>query len=128
MAFSGEPAQARAVMRQYGTNLPEAEWQRLSRSHPGGDAQIKALLASAVSFADSYDDLNFTPPLLSKIRARTMIVQGDRDPLYPVEISFEMAKAIPNSALWIVPNAGHGPVIGERWIEFIKTAAVFLRG
>jgi pimeloyl-ACP methyl ester carboxylesterase len=122
------PAQARAVMRQYGANLPGAEWERLRRSHPGGDAQIKALLASTASFADSYDDLNFTPPLLSRIQARTMIIQGDRDPLYPVEISFEMAKAIPNSALWIVPNAGHGPVIGERWIEFIKTAAAFLRG
>ncbi len=61
-------------------------------------------------------------------RARTMIIQGDRDPLYPVEISSEMAKATPNSALWIVPNAGHGPVIGERWLEFIETAAAFLRG
>ncbi len=122
------PTQARTIMRQYGANLPEAEGQRLRRNHVGGDAQIKALLASTVSFADSYDDLNFTPPLLSTIQARTMIIQGDRDPLYPVEISFEMAKAIPNSALWIVPNAGHGPVIGERWFEFIRAAAAFLRG
>jgi len=121
------PTPARTIMRQYGANLPQAEWQRLRRSHPGGDAQIKALLASTVSFADSYDDLNFTPPLLSTIQARTMIIQGDRDPLYPVEISLEMAKAIPNSALWVVPNAGHGPVIGERWLEFINTTAAFLR-
>jgi pimeloyl-ACP methyl ester carboxylesterase len=54
-------------------------------------------------------------------------VQGDRDPLYPVEISVEMAKAIPQSSLWIVPNSGHGPVIGERWVEFLQTAAAFLR-
>jgi pimeloyl-ACP methyl ester carboxylesterase len=122
------PMQARTIMRQHVANLPEAEWQRLRCSHPGGDAQIEALLASTVTFADSYDDLNFTPPLLSTIQARTMIIQGDHDPLYPVEISFEMAKAIPNSALWVVPNAGHGPVIGERWPEFIKTAAAYLRG
>lgn len=122
------PTQARTIMRQYGANLPEAEWQRLRRSHPGGNTQIKALLASSASFADSYDDLNFTPPLLSTIQARTMIIQGDRDPLYPVEISFAMAKAIPNSALWIVPNAGHGPVIGKLWAEFVDTAASFLRG
>jgi pimeloyl-ACP methyl ester carboxylesterase len=122
------PTQARTIMRQYGANVPEAEWQRLRRSHPGGDPQIKALLASSVSFADSYDDLNFTPPLLSTIQARTMIIQGDRDPLYPVEISLEMAKAISNSTLWIVPNAGHGPVIGERWPEFINASAAFLRG
>lgn len=71
--------------------------------------------------------MNFTPPLLSTIQARTLIVQGDRDPLYPVEISVEMAKAIPNASLWIVPNSGHGPVIGERWSEFLKEAASFLR-
>jgi pimeloyl-ACP methyl ester carboxylesterase len=54
-------------------------------------------------------------------------LQGDRDPLYPVEISVEMAKAIPRSSLWIVPNGGHGPIGGERWPEFTKTALTFLR-
>ncbi|HKE32888.1 MAG TPA: alpha/beta hydrolase, partial [Candidatus Angelobacter sp.] len=73
------------------------------------------------------DDMNFTPPFLATIKARTMIVQGDRDPLYPLEISVEMARAIPQSSLWIVPNAGHGPVIGDRWPEFLKTASAFLR-
>jgi pimeloyl-ACP methyl ester carboxylesterase len=38
-----------------------------------------------------------------------------------------MAKAIPRSSLWIVPNAGHGPVLGQGWAEFLKTAAEFLR-
>jgi pimeloyl-ACP methyl ester carboxylesterase len=71
--------------------------------------------------------MNFTPPFLSTIQARTLIVQGDRDPLYPVEISVEMAKSIPNSSLWIIPNAGHGPVLGNNWPEFLKTAAAFLR-
>jgi pimeloyl-ACP methyl ester carboxylesterase len=99
----------------------------MRRRHPGGDAQIKALLASTASFADSYDDMNFTPPYLSTIQARTLIVQGDRDPLYPVEISVEIAKAIPRSSLWIVPNGGHGPIGGERWPEFTKTAAAFLK-
>ena len=120
------PAQARAIMSQYGDNLPEEQWEILRRRHPGGDAQIKAILDSAKSFATSYDDLNFTPPLLSTIKARTFIIQGDRDPLYPVELSVEMFKAIPNSRLWIVPNAGHGPVIGSRWPEFIQTASAFL--
>jgi pimeloyl-ACP methyl ester carboxylesterase len=121
------PAQARPIMRQYRDSLPEQQWEILRRRHPGGDAQIQALLASAQAFADSYDDLSFTPPHLSTIRARTLIVQGDRDPLYPVDLSVEMAKAIPLSSLWIVPNSGHGPVIGERWPEFLKTALGFLR-
>ncbi|HET7840549.1 MAG TPA: alpha/beta fold hydrolase, partial [Terriglobia bacterium] len=120
------PSQARAIMSKYADALPEAQWDVLRRSHPGGDAQIKALLESTRAFAASYDDLNFTPPLLSTIRARTLIVQGDRDPLYPVELSVEMARAIPRSQLWIVPGGGHGPVIGDRWPEFLKTAAAFL--
>jgi pimeloyl-ACP methyl ester carboxylesterase len=121
------PAQARPIMRGYPDSLPEQQRESLRRRHPGGDAQIQAILASTQAFADSYDDMTFTPPQLSTIRARTLIVQGDRDPLYPVDLSVEMAKAIPLSSLWIVPNTGHGPVIGERWPEFLKTAAGFLR-
>ncbi|MGH9643475.1 MAG: alpha/beta fold hydrolase [Terriglobales bacterium] len=71
--------------------------------------------------------MNFTPPHLSTIQSRTLIVQGDRDPLYPVELSVEMAKTIPRSRLWIVPNSGHGAVLGDKWPEFLNTAAAFLR-
>jgi pimeloyl-ACP methyl ester carboxylesterase len=120
------PAQARTIMGQYGDHLPQEQWEILRRRHPGGDAQIKAILASTKSFATSYDDLNFTPPPLSTIKARTFIIQGDRDPLYPVELSVEMFKAIPNSRLWIIPNAGHGPVIGARWSEFLQASSAFL--
>jgi pimeloyl-ACP methyl ester carboxylesterase len=121
------PAQARTIMRQYPASVSGEQREILRRRHPGGDAQIEALIAGAAAFADSYDDMNFTPPALSTIQARTLIVQSDRDPLYPVELSVEMARAIPRSSLWIVPNGGHGPVIGERWPEFLKTALKFLR-
>jgi pimeloyl-ACP methyl ester carboxylesterase len=121
------PAQARLIMREYSESLDEQQWGVLRRRHPGGDAQIRALLASGAAFADSYDDMSFTPPHLSTIRARTLIVQGDRDPLYPVDLSVEMARAIPKSSLWIVPGGGHGPVIGERWPEFLNEALAFLR-
>ena len=127
-ATSYFPAQARPIMRQYPDNLPDAERENLRRRHPGGDAQINALLASTKAFADSYDDMNFTSPYLRRITARTLIVQGDRDPLYPLQISVDMASAIPRSSLWIIPNAGHGPVLGQRWPEFLKTAAAFLGG
>lgn len=63
------PAQARQIMRTYRDHLPEAQWEFLRRSHPGGDAQINALLASTTAFAGSYDDMNITPPQLSTIQA-----------------------------------------------------------
>lgn len=125
-ATSYFPAQARPIMRQYPNSLTEQDWEMMRRRHPGGDDQIKAILASTQAFAESYDDMNFTPPFLATIRARTLIVQGDRDPFYPVEISLEMAKAIPQSSLWIIPGGGHGPIGGERWTEFVRTASVFL--
>jgi pimeloyl-ACP methyl ester carboxylesterase len=127
-ATSYFPAQARPIMRQYAELLRPEDRELLRRRNPGGDAQIEAILANTKAFADSYDDMNFTPPYLATIAARTLIVQGDRDPLYPVEISVEMAKAIPRSSLWIVPGAGHGPIGGERWPEFLKVAGAFLRG
>lgn len=126
-ATSYFPAQARPLMRKYLEVISEHEMEMMRKRHPGGDEQIKALLAGTRSFADSYDDMNFTPPYLSTIQARTLIVQGDRDPFYPVEISVEMARAIPQSSLWIIPNAGHGPIGGERWPLFVKTALEFLR-
>jgi pimeloyl-ACP methyl ester carboxylesterase len=77
---------------------------------------------------DSYTDMNFTPPLLSTITARTLIVHGDRDPLYPVSLAMEMYAAIPRSYLWVIPNGGHGPIFGEMAVSFIETALAFLRG
>jgi len=75
----------------------------------------------------SYDDMNFTPPALSKIATRTLIVNGDRDPLYPVEMAVEMYRAIPRSALWVLPNSGHGPVFLEAAAHFAQTSLIFLQ-
>ena len=122
------PEQAREIMRLSTVeSMTPQDWERMRRIHKHGDEQIRALRNEFHNFKDSYDDMNFTPPYLSTIQARTLIVQGDRDPLYPVEISVEMAKAIPRSSLWVVPNGGHGPVIGDRWPDFLRTAAAFLR-
>jgi hypothetical protein len=64
------PEQARALMRHYRASVAAQQWEVLRHTHPGGDAQIEAILASTESFADSYDDMSFTPPQLSAIRAR----------------------------------------------------------
>jgi pimeloyl-ACP methyl ester carboxylesterase len=93
-----------------------------------GDDQIRALWAQGKAFKDSYDDMNFTAPFLSTITARTLIVHGDRDPFYPVNIALEMYAAIPRSYLWIVPNGGHGPISGDSAKAFVENATRFLRG
>jgi pimeloyl-ACP methyl ester carboxylesterase len=122
------PEQARAIMRQVPVEAqPASEWETMRNRHKLGDDQIKALWEWQHGMKDSYDDMNFTPPLLAKIRARTLIVYGDRDFLYPVEMGVEMYRAIPNAALWVVPNSGHGPIFLDAADLFAKTALGFLR-
>jgi pimeloyl-ACP methyl ester carboxylesterase len=72
-------------------------------------------------------DPNFTRESLATIAADTLIVFGDRDPLYPVSIAVELREAIPQSWLWVVPN-GHGPIFGAAAPRFVETALAFLAG
>lgn len=122
------PEQARSLMNQLAAQEhSEAEWQQMRQWHKHGDEQIKKLWAMMSALKDSYDDMNFTPPYLSTIAARTLIVHGDRDPLYPVRLALEMYEAIPHTYLWVVPNGGHGPVFGDISARFVETALAFLR-
>ncbi len=123
------PAQARAIMRQFSAAaLDDAAMTRMRASHRGGEPQIQELLAMARGFADSYADVNFTEPSLAAIQAETLIVFGDRDPLYPVSLALDLRRAIPHSYLWVVPNGGHGPVFGDAAPAFRAIALPFLRG
>ena len=99
------PAPARAAMAQLSADaFSDAEWAAQRQRHVHGDDQIRMLFEQMRGLKDSYDDMAFTPPLLATITARTLIVHGDRDPLYPVELAMEMYRAIPASALWVVPE------------------------
>jgi pimeloyl-ACP methyl ester carboxylesterase len=128
------PQQARGAMSAMTPQTRSGEeWQRMRQWHPRGDQQIIELWRQAQAMKDSYDDMNFTPPYLSTIRARTLIVHGDRDPLYPVSLALEMYAAIPDSFLWVIPNGGHGPVFGqytgdgETTARFADTVMNFIR-
>ena len=120
------PEQARAKQRQTTVEDPNLDWERLREHHKHGDDQIRALITQFHDFADSYDDINFTPPYLSTVSARTLIVHGDRDQFFPVSIPVEMYGAIPRSYLWIVPNGGHSP--HDNHALFNETVLAFLSG
>jgi pimeloyl-ACP methyl ester carboxylesterase len=121
------PDQARAIMRTMTDDTrSEAEWKAMRERHLLGDDQIRALWRYAREFADDRDDMNFTAATLSAITARALIVHGDRDPLYPVEVAVELLRAIPNSSLWVIPNGGHGPIFGEQAAPFVSAATTFL--
>ncbi len=94
----------------------------------GGDNQVEQLLAQFRGFATSYEDMTFTAPTLGKIKARTLIVHGDRDEFFPVEIPVGMYGAIGGSELWIVPGGDHVPIYEGRTPEFLRVARQFLAG
>ena len=121
------PDQARLIMRTMTEeSRSDDEWTAMRGRHHLGDDQIRALWRYAREFADDREDMNFTATTLATITARTLIVHGDRDPLYPVELAVELMRGIPNSSLWVVPNGGHGPIFGEQAAAFVKTATAFL--
>lgn len=74
--------------------------------HKGGDDQITTLV-NMMYKQDLDDDLTFTLSELSSITAKTLIILGDRDEGTPVSTALKMYHAIPQSFLWVVPNAFH---------------------
>ena len=123
------PAQARLFQRQFSeAMMTESERRLLRERHQYGEAQIEWLIAQGRAFADSYDDVNFTGLALSTITAETLLVFGDRDPLYPVTLAADLYAAIPQSYLWVIPNGGHCPIFGDAAPRFAETARSFLSG
>lgn len=115
------PEQARAIMRQVPVeNQSAVEWETVRKRHKLGNQQIVALWEWQRGMKDSYDDMNFTSHVLARITASTLILYGDRDFLDPVEMAVEMDRAIPGSALWIVPHGGHGPVFLDASLSLFK--------
>jgi pimeloyl-ACP methyl ester carboxylesterase len=120
------PEQAREIMRKAAPeSLTPEMYERRRQTHKHGDEQIRALQQQFHDFKDSYDDMNFTAPYLATITARTLIVHGDRDQFFPVEIPYEMYRSIPKSFLWIIPRGGHVPIF-DADVPFVPTALKFL--
>ncbi|MFC2125014.1 alpha/beta fold hydrolase [Bacteroidota bacterium] len=130
-ATSYFPEQARVILRASSPDsLSDTRLERIGSRHSGGAEQARSLMAQFSGFQDSYDDMNFTRPYLSTIKARTLIVHGDRDAFFPVSIPLEQYEAIPKSYLWIVPNGGHVPLIFSEISRdfFVHTVLTFLIG
>ena len=96
------PERARAIMRDLAPERIRDEANELMRRvHHRGEEQVQMLRRQFHEFKDSYEDMNFTGPLLSTVQARTLIVHGDRDAFFEVGIPVEMYRSIPNGYLWI---------------------------
>ncbi|MEP6645619.1 MAG: alpha/beta hydrolase [Saprospiraceae bacterium] len=125
-ATSYFPDQAREIMRRASfVNMPQHVQEMYRECAKRGDEQIHQLITQFNALHGNYDDMNFTDQILSTITARTLVVHGDRDNLFPVEIPVSIYRAIPNAALWIIPGGDHVPIY-EATVPFTSTALRFL--
>lgn len=117
------PEQTREIQRStsYETQS-EGRLNDLKQRHPGGESQIRLLLDQFKKMAHAYEDMNFTPPYLSSITTPTLIIHGDRDPFFPVDIPVTSFESMPNSYLWILPNFGHSFINKDSiWADAFKS-------
>jgi len=125
------PEVARVNQRSVSYDNPEeGQMDYWEKQHPRGEKQIRSLLTQFSNMADSYDDMNFTSPYLSTIKSPTLIIHGDRDKFFSVDIPVNSYKSIPNSYLWIVPNFGHSSIDKNSiWADaFLKVVNNFFSG
>ncbi len=121
------PEQARAIMRRASFNTMPREVQEMYREcAKRGDEQIRQLITQFNAFHDNDDDMNFNEQSLSAIPAHTLIIHGDRDNFFPLEIALSLYRSIPNASLWIIPNGDHVPIYDSE-VPFTSTALRFLR-
>ena len=122
------PEQAKAIMRRASlATMPPPVRAMYRACAQRGDEQIDQLLAQFKALAGNDEDMNFTPQDLSRITARTLIVHGDRDAFFPVDIANQLHRAIPDCALWMIQGGEHVPIY-DPGVPFVTTALQFLKG
>ncbi len=123
------PEQARVIGRGIAEGgLPPEVYQHFVACARRGVAQARELVREFAGIADSHGDMEYTRDSLAAIRARTLVIHGDRDQFFPVEIALDLYRGIPHSALWIVPGGGHVPIFGPESREFLRLALTQLAG
>jgi pimeloyl-ACP methyl ester carboxylesterase len=101
------PRECREIMASIEPRTITAKELPWLADQPGGRIQEEWVLGQFKGLRDRYGDVNLTPPLLGTIAAETLIVHGDRDEYFPVELALMLHSAIRNSFLCVVPNESH---------------------
>lgn len=130
-AEGGDGGRVFALIEQ-GTFSPE--YRRAHADELRARRQIISLLprtwySGLVALLAALDGLDLRP-LLSRITCPTLVLAAGRDETFPVSHSQDLARALPNAHLRIVPEASHGvvleepEVVAESIVEFIEAAGV----
>ena len=98
-------------------NIDNLPWMREQQT---SEEQIKSILAQLPNY-----NVTVTDAELKSIQARMLVVHGDEDVATPIECVLKVKKYVPNSFLWVLPNAEHGAHKGNNKPEFIRISKEF---
>lgn len=120
--------EARKIAREDTWELLKPEVQEFYRTlHPGGQKQVENIFKQYNELSNT--DEHIAPEVLATLPVRTLLVWGDRDPAFPVEMPLEMYRSLPNAALWVIPWQGHTPLwpdlggdakVAARFVEIVR--------
>ncbi|MGC9354675.1 MAG: alpha/beta fold hydrolase [Mariniphaga sp.] len=120
--------QARTIMRRASFKTMPQEVRKMYREcAKRGDVQIHQLITQFNALSENYDDMNLTEQNLSTITARTLIIHGDSDHFFPIEIPESIKRSVQDSELWIITGGEHVPIY-DSTIPFTSRALQFLDG
>lgn len=121
------PPAARAILQSATMNdLPPEVLDEYRQCASRGEVQVRSLVDQFRALGFSKNDTDIKAAELARITARTLIVHGDRDMFFPVDIPVGLYQSIGKSALWIVPNGGHSPTAGAKETVFLESVRTFL--
>lgn len=98
-------------------NIDKLTW---IHEHQPGEEQIKTLLDLFPDESSVTSDKDF-----KRIQTKVLMVLGDQDPIVPLESAVFARKHLPESYLWVLPDAGHGAHEGKNKIDFVKISKEF---
>jgi pimeloyl-ACP methyl ester carboxylesterase len=88
---------------------PERRPAMRARHTALGSEHWRTVVAAWLALADHGHAEDFPEPgNLHRIRAPTLVVHGDRDRYFPVEVPVELYRLLPDAELCLLPRTGHG--------------------
>ena len=121
---------ARRYMRQVADELEyQPEAIKMSQQLHGpthGNEHWKVHQEAFRAFTTDPNELPFQPADLARIARPVLVLHGDRDPFFPVNIPTTMYRSMPNAELCILPFTGHG-IPEERPQLFMTICSEFLQ-
>lgn len=113
----------------FSSEYRRANADKLKERRQGISLLPRGWFGGLVALLAALDGLDLRP-VLSRITCPTLVLGAGRDLTFPVSHSQDLARALPNAHLRIVPEASHGvvleepDVVAESIIEFIEAAGV----